>query len=48
MDDDGDVIVSESEFGQILLFKCNGGLSFTGPFVIADEGKHITVTFLIF
>jgi len=34
VDEDGDILVSEAEHGQILLFKSDG----SGPYVVADEG----------
>jgi len=39
VDEDGDILVSEAEHGQILLFKMDGN-SFAGPYVVADEGKN--------
>jgi len=37
VDEDGDILVSEAEHGQILIFKADGN-AFSGPYVVADEG----------
>jgi len=40
VDDDGDILVSEAEHGQILIFKSNAkGTAYDGPYVVADEGE---------
>ena len=38
VDGDGDILVSEAEHGQVLIFKADG----SGPEVVADEGQLIT------
>ena len=38
VDEDGDILVSEAEHGQILIFKADGN-AFSGPYVVADEGR---------